>query len=175
MRQVLVKSAPAATSLLSGIVTSATNVAWLVQSGGLVGTGVAGGEVLVGSMVEVASVAVAVRVAVVVADADIVGTAVSVRFGEAVSTGVCPPPQAESMIAISEITMNSFLDILNLRCSPTRISCIDLSRVSLFSSQNIIICKLDFSSGSLATCSSNVSRVNTGTSTSVRNKRYFTT
>jgi hypothetical protein len=76
--------------------------------------------VLVGSVVDVASVAVAARVAVAVADV-VVGTGVSVRAGEAVSTGVCPPPQAESMIAISEITMNSFLDILNLRCSPTRI------------------------------------------------------
>jgi hypothetical protein len=83
--------------------------------------GVAGGEVLVGSVVDVANVAVTVRVAVAVADADMVGTGVSVMAGEAVSTGVCPPPQAESMIAITQITMNSFLDILNLRCSRTRI------------------------------------------------------
>ena len=88
MRQVLVKSAPAATSLLSGMVTSATNVARLVQSGGLVGLGVAGGEVLVGSVVDVADLSVGTRVATEVAVTDVVGTDVSEGADAAVSTGV---------------------------------------------------------------------------------------
>lgn len=40
--------------------------------------------------------------------------------------------------------------------------------------QNIIICPLDSSTGSLAICSSNVSRVKIGTSSRLRSKRYFT-
>jgi len=87
----------------------------------LVGIGVAGGEVFVGSVVDAADVSAVTGVAVVVTVIDTMGTGVSVGAGVAVSTGVCPPLQAESIIAIREITMNSFLDILNLRCSPTRI------------------------------------------------------
>jgi hypothetical protein len=98
------------------MVTSVTNVARLVQSGELVGLGVAGGEVLVGSVVDVADISVGARVATGVTVTDTLTTDVS-GGSVAVSTGVCPPPQAESMIPIREITMNSFLDILNLRCS----------------------------------------------------------
>jgi len=70
--------------------------------------GVAGSEVLVGSVVDVADISVAVTVTVAVAGT--VGTGVWVGAGVAVSTETCPPPQAESMIAIREVTMNSFLD-----------------------------------------------------------------
>jgi hypothetical protein len=104
------------------MVTSTTNVARLVQSGGLVGLGGSGVELAVGGVVVRVDVSVADSVSVAVTDgvADAGGAKVSVEAGVAVSTGACPP-QAESMIAIREITMKSFLDIINLHCSPTGI------------------------------------------------------
>jgi hypothetical protein len=109
-RQVFVKVVPAPIAVLSGMVTSATNAALFVQSGALVGMGVPDVGVESGCVVE-AEVSVAMEFS---------GAGVSVAAGASVSVGleagdsvdVCPP-QAASVIAINDITINSFLIILN--------------------------------------------------------------
>jgi len=92
MRQVLIKVWPGLTELLSGIVTSSTKVARLVQFGSLVGTGVsgvalggAGVAVAAGVSVGGGNVLVGVRVASGVA---VFATAIPVRVAATwVSTG----------------------------------------------------------------------------------------
>src|SRR5215207_5786332 len=103
MRQVLVKTAAPAMLVLSGMVTSATNAALLVQSGGLVGNGVPTVAVVVGC---VAEVAVAVKSSgsganvspVTGACVSVTGTSVaapgSVATGSSVAVGVVVSPDA---------------------------------------------------------------------------------
>jgi hypothetical protein len=88
-RHVFVKVVPDGTLLLSGMVTSATNEAPLVQSKVFVGMGVSGVEVELASTPSV-SVAVGASVGVAVA------IRVSVRVGVTVSAGAFAP-QAEIM------------------------------------------------------------------------------
>src|SRR5262245_17877648 len=127
-----------------------------MQSAALVGCGKTGVKVAVGNTADVSARAVFVRRGVgagvsVTAGASVAVAArvVSLEVGGVVCVKPCPA-QAESIIAIREAATNSLLIIIK---SPY---------------QNIIIWDLDFSSGSLAICSSNVSRVNTGSSSSVR-------
>jgi hypothetical protein len=125
MRHVLVKVVPPATLVLSGMVTSATKEALLVQSGALVGrdgstvgdcaaagvdwvavaeiSGEAGADVSViagGSVMETGAV--------------VAGTSVAVTV--AVSASACPLPQADKTSAIRAVTTNSFLIIFSLLC-----------------------------------------------------------
>src|SRR5688500_6401885 len=97
MRQVVVKVVPPATFVLSGMVISATNEAWFVQSGALVGTGVPTVGVMVGGVDRVA--VMAVSLAATVGDSSVeasvkatsaVGTSVSVAGAGVVSTAPWP-------------------------------------------------------------------------------------
>ena len=99
--QVFVKAVPAPTGLLSGKVTSRMKDARLVQSGELVGTGVAGVAVIVG---DGAGVSVAVGVLVGVPTV----ASVRVTVGVTLSVGAFPP-HAESSIAIRDATTRAFL------------------------------------------------------------------
>jgi len=109
IRQVLVNASPALTLLLSGMVTSATKDALLVQSGALVGrggsgvaegvSGLAGDSVAAGASVAGTSVAVEVWI--------------SVEVGAGGDSVDCPL-QAERITVNSKVTLNSFLIILNL-------------------------------------------------------------
>src|SRR5512134_1367201 len=114
MRQVLVKTVPAATAVSSGIVISVTNVALLVQSGGLVGPTVPTVGVNVTAVPSGVDVSV-ITGAAVVATAT-VGICVSVAAAVGVS-GASPPPQADKARVINAITVKSFLVIRSLLCS----------------------------------------------------------
>jgi hypothetical protein len=124
MRQIFVNWVPPATSVLSGIVISATKEALLVQSAGLVGKGVPRVGVIVARVAEVcvaeasAEGVVAVSVATgdsamatvtVAACVSVAGTASTVSVG-------APPLQADRTSVISVLTMKSFLFIRSLLC-----------------------------------------------------------
>src|SRR5512134_1029359 len=113
MRQVLVKTVPAATAVSSGIVISVTNVALLVQSGGLVGPTVP--RVGVNVTAVPSGVDVSVMAGAVVA-ITAVGICVSVAAAVGVS-GASPPPQADKARVINAIIVKSFLVIRSLLCS----------------------------------------------------------
>src|SRR6266498_2116584 len=123
-RQVLVKVVPPATLVLSGMVTSATNEALLMQSGTLVGrdgsrvgvcatSGVA--EVAVAEVSGGGTVNVSARTGASVLDISAVATGLSVTVTVAVSAGACPL-QADKTSASRAVTTNSFLIIFILLC-----------------------------------------------------------
>ena len=125
MRHVLVKAVPPATLVLSGIVTSATKEALLVQSGALVGRDGSTVGVCAASGVDDVAVAdtsgeggadVSVIAGGSVTDTSAVATGDSVAVTVAVSTSACPPPQADKTSAIRAVTTNSFLIIFSLLC-----------------------------------------------------------
>src|SRR5258706_8464180 len=120
-RHVLTNSLPPSTWVLSGMVTSATNFALLVQPGALVGRGGAGVKVTVGPLAEVADAspnesgvssmaAVAAGAGVSVA----IAACVFATVGDAVSAGALLP-QAVKIIAISTIKIIRFLFMFSLR------------------------------------------------------------
>jgi hypothetical protein len=111
------------------MVTSVTNMALLVQSGGLVGMGVPTVGVALGSVPDVtvadaavtavpsagaAVVSVAAGASVVEAGAAVVPA--SVAAGARGSVAIPPPLQADKASANSAVTVNSFLIILGLLC-----------------------------------------------------------
>jgi len=122
-RQVLVNFVPPAIFVLSGMVTSATKEALLVQSGALVGRDVPTVGVAVNGVEDVTVAEVSagngVNVSVVtgasVMEISAVGTwvSVSVNGDVAVAAGTCPL-QADRASVIRAVTMNSFLIILSL-------------------------------------------------------------
>src|SRR5688572_7343201 len=115
MRQVLVNVEPPATVLLSGMVTSATKEALLVQSGGLVGAGVPTVAVSDGSVAEVSVVAASVEtVAVVPTGASVVATTGGVFEGVSVAGVGDWVPHAVNNKADTEAITKSFLFILHI-------------------------------------------------------------
>src|SRR5687768_5844479 len=105
--------APPTTSLLSGMVTSVTKDAPLVQSTGLVGCGRTGVKVAVGNTADVSARDVFVRcgvrviagVFVPVGACVVAGGNVSLGGGWVVGAGVCPV-QAASRSIITQVTAN---------------------------------------------------------------------
>src|SRR6186997_416808 len=106
-RQVFVKGVPATMGVLSGMVTSVTNAALLVQLASLVGRGVSGVEGVPGG----SSVAVGDNSTATVAwtGASVtVGSSVTVEVATAASVGVCELQPAR-MIVTSRVMINIFL------------------------------------------------------------------
>jgi hypothetical protein len=110
-RQVLVKTAPPTTLLLSGMVTSVTKDAPFVQSAGLVGWGRTGVKVAVGNTADVSARDVFVRsgvsasVFVATGACVVAGCDVSLDVGILVCSGVCPV-QAASRSSVRKVTAN---------------------------------------------------------------------
>jgi hypothetical protein len=111
--QVLVKALPASTTLLSGIVTSATKDALFVQPGSLVGLGAEDVAVTSGVADGAATTSVAPVTGASVAGAAVAIDDGAVGDGTAVSVEACPP-QAESVNAINKVITDSFFAIMNL-------------------------------------------------------------
>ena len=124
-RQVFVKIVPPATLVLSGMVTSATKEALLVQSGTLVGRdrSVVGVSAAAEGVVDVAvaevsgsgALDVSVTAGASVMDISAVATGPSVAVTVAVSAAACPL-QADETSASRAVTTNSFLIIFILLC-----------------------------------------------------------
>ena len=106
-RQVLVKIVLATTLLLSGIVTSVTKDALLVQSGELVGKGVAETEVAL-ACTDGVSVGVCVTVGVSVTVSVAVTTILAVVVGVLVSVRVCGAQAEVNKIIKRKIARNIF-------------------------------------------------------------------
>src|SRR5688572_19572056 len=129
MRQVFVKVVPPAILVLSGMVTSVTNRALLVQSGGLVG--IEGSTVGVDDVSGVSVTATvgegAVVAASVVAGASVMEMSAVASGGsvevEAEGSVAVPPLQADRASVINAVTMNSFLTILSLLCDHVKPNC----------------------------------------------------
>jgi hypothetical protein len=112
-RQVFVNAAPAVRGVLSGMFTSLTNEARLVQSTAFSGTN--GVRVRVGEGVFVISVSPVTGISawVAVTGASVAGGAVVAGRAVAISvTCVACPPQADKMIPASKMIESAFLDIL---------------------------------------------------------------
>jgi hypothetical protein len=121
MRHVLVNVVPPTMLVLSGMVTSVTNRALFVQSGGLVGMdastvgvgGVAGVSVIAGTSGGVVAASVVAGASVMEISAVAAGGSVAVEAGASVAP---PPLQADRASEINAVTLNSFLTILSLLC-----------------------------------------------------------
>jgi hypothetical protein len=116
-RQVLAKGVPATMGVLSGMVTSVTKAALLVQFGSLVGLGVVGVEVVPGGdcVPAVAVVSVVVGVAACVTGASVgavvaVGACVFVDVATGISVEACALHPARTIV----VSMKAMANLLKI-------------------------------------------------------------